>query len=506
MLEEISDSNARRRRKTLSSNEINNFLSSLATTDSENVPPNFTVVGVDDKLKLNDLNASKVVVNDNIPENDISIEPTAEELIRMFCTISYKRINEQNDYKMLCDIGKKIVENTKYKLLPSRSIYPELFPHPISTIEGKRALLISLTPMLTEGEGQRQLEVTNCETFTRCKCEKSRKINSSYEYIDVDTNLSVSSDKYEERYLTYIYRNKVKHVPPKPTNIEIAEIVNSNSISNEINSNEDIESKIMIEENNENEENELIMDIMSPMNNINNNKLRRHTLSPASARAHMYEAIEGETDEDCTKVSNSTDDIVVAELGRELDNILANMDDVPITCDNDVNYLAETINNSNDSYDSNDIEVVVVEENIIYSHERIVNSNAIINDNYEPSNDIVTAATDIEDICIEDANQDVSLNVFPDVKNDEVIVENFNNEIEIVLSDNNSEIISSINEAQQPCTMLNVNQMDISDEMAESKAHARLFIRFEQARWKYQWELVSHQCIKKVYELNKYCV
>jgi hypothetical protein len=88
-------------------------------------------------------------------------------------------------------------------------------------------------------------------------------------------------------------------------------------------------------------------------NNMNNNKLRRHTLSPASARAHMYEAIEGETDEDCTKVSNSTDDIVVAELGRELDNILANMDDVPITCDNDVNYLAETINNSNDSYKYN---------------------------------------------------------------------------------------------------------------------------------------------------------
>ena len=517
MLEEISDSSARRRRKTLSSNEINNFLSSLASSDCENVPPNITVVETNDKVKLNELNVTKVDINDNMPPNDVVIEPTPEELIRMFCKISYKRINEQNDYKMLCDIGRKIVETTKYKLLPSRSIYPELFPYPITSIEGKRALLLSLTPMLTEGEGQRQVDVTNCESFTRCKCEKSRKGNSSYEYVDIDTNTSVSSDKYEEIYLNYIYRNKVKHIPPKPTNILTTETI----ISNETKNDECFQSTIVTEENNKNEINELIMDIVSPLNNINSNKLRRHTLSPASARAHMYDAIEAEADEDCTKLTNSNDDIVVAELGRELDDILANMDDMPIACDSDINYLADSINNDN----VNDIQVVISEENVIYTHENIVDSNTIMNENYEENNDIISTNIIIEDVIIEDVVaeaviiQDViiediiieevthaSPNIFPDLKNDEEIVQLDNNGVKIIPIDNNIDAIRPIDESSQSCRMISVNQLDITDDVAESKAYARLFIRFEQARWKYQWELVSHQCIKKVYELNKYCV
>ncbi len=515
MLEEISDSNARRRRKTLSSNEINNFLSSLASSDSENVPPNITVAETNDKEKLSELNVTKVDINDNMPPNDVVSEPTAEELIRMFCKISYKRINEQNDYKMLCDIGRKIVETTKYKLLPSRSIYPKLFPHPITSIEGKRALLLSLTPMLTEGEGQRQVDVSNCESFTRCKCEKSRKINSSYEYVDIDTNASVSSDKYEERYLNYIYRNKVKHIPPKPTNMLTTETINSNETNNEeIKLNEYFQATIMTDESNKNEINELIMDIVSPMNNINNNKLRRHTLSPASARAHMYDAIEA--DEDCTKLTNSNDDIVVAELGRELDDILANMDDTPIACESDINYLVDSINNDN----VNDIQVVVSEENVIYTDENIVDSNTIVNENYEENNDIISANTIIEDTIIEDVVteaviiEDViieevthaSPNIFPDLKNDEEMVQSDHNGVKIIPVDDNIDAIRPVDGSSQSCRMISVNQLDITDEVAESKAYARLFIRFEQARWKYQWELVSHQCIKKVYELNKYCV
>lgn len=510
MLEDISDSSARRRRKTLSSNEINNFLSSLASSDGENVPPNITVVETNDKVKLGEFNLTKVDINDNMPP-DVVTERTAEELIRMFCKISYKRINEQNDYKMLCDIGRKIVETTKYKLLPSRSIYPELFPHPITSIEGKRALLLSLTPMLTEGEGQRQVDVTNCESFTRCKCEKSRKVNSSYEYVDIDTNTSVSSDKYEERYLNYIYRNKVKHVPPKPTNMLITETINSNETTNEeIKLNESVQSTIVTEENNKNEINELIMDIVSPMNNVHN-KLRRHTLSPASARAHMYDAIEAEADEDSTKLTNSNDDIVVAELGRELDDILANIDDIPIACDSDINYLVDSINID----DVNDIQVVVLEENVVYTPETIVDSHIEMNENGEKNDDTISTNIIIEDVSIEDVVAEnfifeevtqASPHIFLDLKNDEEIPQLDNNEIKIISIDDTTDTINTIHESSQSCRIINVNQSNAADEVAESKAYARLFIRFEQARWKYQWELVSHQCIKKVYELNKYCV
>jgi hypothetical protein len=75
---------------------------------------------------------------------------------------------------------------------------PEDFPHSIESTEGKRALIYSLTPMLTEAEEQRKKDTLECEEFTRCKSCKI-KGKSSYEYTDIDTFQKVDFDEFEWR-------------------------------------------------------------------------------------------------------------------------------------------------------------------------------------------------------------------------------------------------------------------------------------------------------------------
>jgi hypothetical protein len=97
------------------------------------------------------------------------------------------------------ELGKQILSNTNYRLVTSRLLFPEEFLHPIETIEGKKYLIISLTPMLTASEEQRKRDTLDCEQFTRCKSNKVRG-RASYEYVDVDTSQKVGYDDFEMRY------------------------------------------------------------------------------------------------------------------------------------------------------------------------------------------------------------------------------------------------------------------------------------------------------------------
>lgn len=64
-------------------------------------------------------------------------------------------------------IGKFIVESTNYQLLPSRVLYPENYKNSPSSLVSKKELLLSLGPMLTDGEEKRNKDVIACENFTR---------------------------------------------------------------------------------------------------------------------------------------------------------------------------------------------------------------------------------------------------------------------------------------------------------------------------------------------------
>lgn len=89
--------------------------------------------------------------------------------------------------------------NTKYQIMPTRSLYPHLFPYPSSTIESKKAVLLSIAPTLDESEKQQKMDNASAEEFTRCKAEKSKTSRSSFEYRDFDIDVIVSTAEYEKR-------------------------------------------------------------------------------------------------------------------------------------------------------------------------------------------------------------------------------------------------------------------------------------------------------------------
>lgn len=97
------------------------------------------------------------------------------------------------------ECAKIIHEDTQYPLLPTRQIYPENYQHAITSLESKKALLMSMQPMLSAAEKQRKIDSDLLEKFTRCKVGKSRVRSSTYEYLDFDTNLRISGKEYSRR-------------------------------------------------------------------------------------------------------------------------------------------------------------------------------------------------------------------------------------------------------------------------------------------------------------------
>jgi hypothetical protein len=99
----------------------------------------------------------------------------------------------------LCSIGRKILADTNYPILSTRTLAPERYLFPASSLEAKKALLLSLAPMLTDAEEQRVKETNACELFTRCKSGKGRGRFASYDYADIDINRSIEFEDYERR-------------------------------------------------------------------------------------------------------------------------------------------------------------------------------------------------------------------------------------------------------------------------------------------------------------------
>jgi hypothetical protein len=80
----------------------------------------------------------------------------------------------------------------------SYAIFPYFHPHP-HMIESKRELLLRLSPNIQDAEKQRQVDISTCEQFTRCKVTKSYRRGCSYEYRDIDNDMLVPYDEYERR-------------------------------------------------------------------------------------------------------------------------------------------------------------------------------------------------------------------------------------------------------------------------------------------------------------------
>ena len=86
-------------------------------------------------------------------------------------------------------------------------MFPDLYKFPSSSIESKKELLISLSPMLTNAENQRKIDIEICEKFTRCRSSKAKGRYSCYEYTDIDTQLVVGYDDFEKRLILFYWFN-----------------------------------------------------------------------------------------------------------------------------------------------------------------------------------------------------------------------------------------------------------------------------------------------------------
>lgn len=116
----------------------------------------------------------------------------------------------------LCDVGRGILSGSKYPILSTRLLKPEAYLYPASSLEAKKALLLSLSPMLSDAEEQRQKETSACESFTRCKSGKGKGKFACYEYTDVDVKCTVDFAEYEKRYIMYINSNKKTYAKDTP--------------------------------------------------------------------------------------------------------------------------------------------------------------------------------------------------------------------------------------------------------------------------------------------------
>ena len=105
----------------------------------------------------------------------------------------------ENISEEVIKLARIIYERTNYALITKRLIYPEQFQFSSSSVEGKRALLVSISPSLTEAEKQRSLDSQLCEKITHCKVVKPRGRGAGgFEYLDTATGALVEPEQYEK--------------------------------------------------------------------------------------------------------------------------------------------------------------------------------------------------------------------------------------------------------------------------------------------------------------------
>mmetsp|Transcript_27252 Transcript_27252/g.46033 ORF Transcript_27252/g.46033 Transcript_27252/m.46033 type:complete len:563 (+) Transcript_27252:125-1813(+) len=201
------------RRKTLSHAEIENFLCDLGNDSPEVMKSTAmeTVTVVTESI------SSSSDCENQITSSYTSIVNEKEDekcyrarIVRAFhkdLTSGAKDPNTEATGS-LTSYAKIIHEKTEYPLLPKRQIYPEKYQHSITSLESKKALLLSMQPMLSAAEKQRKIDSEVLEEFTRCKVGKSRARPSTYEYLDFDTNMRISGKEYSRRYLLCLAKKK----------------------------------------------------------------------------------------------------------------------------------------------------------------------------------------------------------------------------------------------------------------------------------------------------------
>ena len=146
---------------------------------------------------------------DFLPLNNRQVdEPKEMHLVRSYVKSLFQNSNNSNqvihkqsdnNLTFLCEQAKMIKELTNYIILPSYTISPETYSHPPNTLDGKKALLLSMSPMLNSAETQRKIDSDKCQVSTGCKVMKAGTRNANFEYYDVTRCVIIEDSEYEKR-------------------------------------------------------------------------------------------------------------------------------------------------------------------------------------------------------------------------------------------------------------------------------------------------------------------
>lgn len=98
-------------------------------------------------------------------------------------------------------IAHSIYENSNYRIINSRILYPEKHYFPLYSVDSLKILIEEMQPMFQNADNAKRIDAEACEAFTRCKSSKLRPkgVPSRYEYIDIDTNRAVDYADFERR-------------------------------------------------------------------------------------------------------------------------------------------------------------------------------------------------------------------------------------------------------------------------------------------------------------------
>ena len=67
-------------------------------------------------------------------------------------------------------------------------------------VETRKALLQTLSPLLTQAENARKTDHEIIEGHTRCNIERVKNKSCAYQYTDIDNGNYVAPSEYEKRY------------------------------------------------------------------------------------------------------------------------------------------------------------------------------------------------------------------------------------------------------------------------------------------------------------------
>lgn len=357
--------------------------------------------------------------------------------------------------------------------MPKRALYPESFEHSSSSLEGKKALLLSLGPSLKDAEEKRKSDADTIEAFTRCRVTRSKSKSITYEYFDIDIDRFIPGEDYEKRcvsrqvyslrihmnsrrYLLYLKSRRVNNDDQFLSALEFFADTPFSMIEDYELTGPTEEAVVNVPPSSDIDQNFCFDFSESPQVKGQSKKSRdrRITLSPASARAA----------------------IMNFESRRESMDFL-----IPLPADEIVDVESEISTLP-----------LLIDDFTLPAEDQTMTEDDKIVDSFAGEIDALLSSSESCLNCY--GSQQLRGDVFS------MDVENATPPLPETSDMHGSDSVNILQEEDSTKIVLSAEEALL---VAEAHAHARLRLRFDQARWKYHWEVASSHASQKARSLQE---